>query len=362
MNTAQSISVSRNGNGASTGPAPGLSRVSNTFEPHRLIRASALQTMLSTVNPNRDNRWILETEQPLLIDAGVDETGADPDRQVRLLAYYNRTVGPTRRGLVLALHGWEGCSHSNYNLITANTLLNAGYDVVRLNMRDHGPGIQLDPHALNKGVFLGTLINEVIEAGHQIARLAEGRPYYIIGASMGGNFALRMARSHTDRPFLNLKRVVVFSPALDPGRSTKAIDEKPPYHLYFRRRWARSLRRKQELFPDSFDFDDVLQIPSIYDMTDALVRQSDQHATVEEYFEKYSVKGDALSNLSVPTTVITALDDAVIPVVDFYGLAPHPLLDVRIERYGGHVGWIDIFPFRHCLPEMMMEILQTEEA
>ena len=60
----------------------------------------------------------------ILFDAGPDQTGVDPARAVRLLGYYtpcwSRGNTPSKpKGLAMLLHGWEGDSHSAYNLVIA---------------------------------------------------------------------------------------------------------------------------------------------------------------------------------------------------------------------------------------------------
>ena len=48
-----------------------------------------------------------------------------------------------------------------------------------------------------------------------------------------------------------------------------------------------------------------------------------------------------------PVTVIPAADDPVIPISDFYALRDlTPNLRVHIQPYGGHVGFVELFPFR----------------
>ena len=46
-------------------------------------------------------------------------------------------------------------------------------------------------------------------------------------------------------------------------------------------------------------------------------------------------------------------NDPVIPIVDFYTLAPHPLLDVQIHATGGHCGFIDAPPVRHHMADLI---------
>src|SRR4051794_19848643 len=125
------------------------------FMPNRLIRGGTLQTVASSY-PVRGVGTTLPGEQIVILDAGRDHTGYA--EFVRLTGYYNRrqTLNSSR-GLVISLHGWEGGSHSAYNIVIGKRLLAEGYDLFRLNLRDHGPQLHVNPIALNPGLFLGTL-------------------------------------------------------------------------------------------------------------------------------------------------------------------------------------------------------------
>lgn len=339
------------------------------FRPNPLVRSASAQTVLAMVRPKGID--ITTDEQLILLDAGPDLTGAEPERTVRLHGYFNasRSLG-VRRGLVMIIHGWEGCSHSNYNVILAQRLVEQGYATFRLNLRDHGPGVHINPYALNRGVFRGTLIEETAAATAQVARLAGDRPFFIVGASMGGNFALRLAKWHSERtPFHNLHKVVAICPAINPGRATDALDRNPGTRRYFRQRWLRSLRAKRALFADAPDVHELERIPLVRDMTEWFIQELARKGAVpfrnaDEYFASYAVLGDALTSLTVRTTIITAMNDPVIPVMDFYTLTPHQLLDVQIHPTGGHCGFVDAPPLRHrmadlILPELVEDVSQT---
>jgi uncharacterized protein len=334
------------------------------FTPHRLVSQPHVQTLLARYRPA--GLTVEQREQPVLLDAGADITGWDRTRPVRLLGYYTPSLTHFgSRGLVLVLHGWEGCSHSVYNLLAADTLNRAGYDVFRLNARDHGPGLHVDPYALNRGFFLGTLIDEIAVATQRIATMAGDRPFYITGASMGGNLALRLALRHRQQPFPNLAQVIAFNPAINPLRCVRALDAQRPYLRYFRSRWFASLRAKQRLFPELFNFDELATIPQIHAMTEWLVARYGQHfgnlRNADDYYSRYSVIGDAFHDLSVPTTIITAANDRVVPVEDFYELTPHPLLKLQVHPNGGHVGYVDLFPLEHKLPRLLLHVLQQTQ-
>jgi uncharacterized protein len=330
------------------------------FLPHRFVRSGHIQTLLARRRPARV--LTAAKEQPILLDAGPSSTPLDGGQGVRLLAYYIPCRKPEeRQGLVVLLHGWEGCSHSPYELMMTDVFTEAGFDVVRLNLRDHGPNLHINRYALNPGLFLGTLLEEAAAALRQIANLAEGLPISIVGVSMGGNFALRLACYHRLQPFANLAKVIAVNPAVNPARATDLIDHHRVYRHYFRKRWLASLQAKERFFPSLYNFAALPAIPTIRGMTDWLVRRYGHYygdfQTADEYFAAYTVPFDEMALLTIPTTIISALDDPVIDATDLRAYQPHPLLTRHLHPTGGHVGFVDILPFRHRLPTMVLDAL-----
>lgn len=368
---------------------PGLS--AEPFLPRPWLRQGHVQTVLSRIKP----RLTTVLEEPILIDGGPDYCDlaavTERPRRVRLLGYYSPHRLPQafdstsaaatrssslstpvkRRGLVLLLHGWEGCSHSTYNLALTAVLTQAGYDVLRLNLRDHGPHYHLNPYALNPGIFLGVLLDEAAHATAQIAAMAGEDPFFIVGASMGGNFALRLAAYHSDAPFANLRKVIAINPAIDPARSTDNVDAYPIYRRYFRELWLASLMAKARLFPALYDFADLATIPTIRGMTDHLVKHyrerfvnfptvpptAQPFMDADAYFAAYALSPTALQRLTVSTEIISALDDPIIDAETIYALQPHPLLSLQLHPTGGHVGYVNLLPLKHHLPQLVLRSL-----
>ena len=154
------------------------------YRPPRWLRNPHLQSVLgsSALRRRRGLRALLGSGAVTvehIVDGGDD---------VRLQGFLSRIPDRAPRGLVLLLHGWEGSADSSYMRLTAAQLLRRGFDVFRLNFRDHG-----DTHHLNPGIFHSNRIDEVVQAAGDIARRWPQLPLVAAGYSLGGNFVLRLA-------------------------------------------------------------------------------------------------------------------------------------------------------------------------
>jgi len=90
-----------------------------------------------------------------------------------------------------------------------------------------------------------------------------------------------------------------------------------------------------------------------------LKRYSDYEST-SDYFSHYAVLNDALADINIPTTIITAEDDPIIPVKDFNDLKLNSKTELIIHRYGGHNGFLENLSGRAWYEKKMIEIFSTE--
>ncbi|MFM2287805.1 MAG: hypothetical protein RL684_948, partial [Pseudomonadota bacterium] len=211
----------------------------------------------------------------------------------------------------------------------------AGYQVLRLHLRDHG-GTQ----ALNEGLFHSCRLDDVTGALRAIAARLPQVPLCLAGFSLGGNFLLRAAAE--PRLPASVAGVVALSPVLDPARAMLALEQGWfAYERYFVRRWQRSLRGKELAWPGRYAFAPLLSEPRLRPMTDALVRMYAGFPTMAAYLEGYAITGARLLTLGVPATLLLAEDDPIIPVDDHARLARTDRLDVVRTPHGGHCGFLE---------------------
>lgn len=241
---------------------------------------------------------------------------------------------PDNKALVIFLHGWEGSQDSTYVVACGRQMFRKGCSVFRLNYRDHG-----DTHHLNEGLFYSTRFNEVFDAVKQASELSKGAPIYIVGFSLGGNFALRIARSLRDLMIENLAHIIAISPVVDPWGAAPLVDKTYLYRRYFLKKWSASLRKKQALYPDRYDFSDILGKKYVLDMTQTLLPKYSKFKTMESYFNAYRVDPQDLKFCPVPVSIITAADDGMIPVADIMKLELNSNAQRIILEHGGHNGF-----------------------
>jgi predicted alpha/beta-fold hydrolase len=301
------------------------------YRPPLSLRSPHLQSVLgsSGLRQRRGREALAATgavTTPHIVDAGDG---------VRLQGLHSTMPGAQPRALALLLHGWEGSAESSYMQLTAARLLVRGFDVFRLNFRDHG-----DTHHLNEGLFHSNRIDEVVHAATEVARHDATRPMVLAGYSLGGNFALRVAlRASADLP---LAHVAAVCPVLDPARTMDSMEAGPALYMwYFERKWRESLARKRQLFPASHDFDNRVLGLRMRPLTQWMVERHTEFGTLDRYFEGYSIAGDRLAALRVPASILMAADDPVIPLDSFHALRLPPGADLEIAEHGGHCGFLE---------------------
>ncbi len=309
--------------------------------------------------------------QTILASSRLRTRGTEPFRRAsrarivstsqgtRLLGYHTPPLThPPRPGLILLLHGWEGSTESAYMLSLGHYLSRRGYEVFRLNLRDHG-----DSHHLNPGLFHGALIEETEEAVGQMAREHGNVPFFLVGFSLGGNFALRIAMRQgvVTAPISNLKHVFAVSPPLDPLKTTYLLDRGPlVYRFYFLKKWKRSLRKKQTLYPHLYHFTPLLTHRTCMGLTEAIMPYFPEFPDCRTYFSRYTLTGECFQEITIPTTIIIAKDDPVVPIADFSSIPAVPRLTIYRHRYGGHCGFFLNLSLRSWCEEKIYDTIAQE--
>ncbi len=318
---------------------------SNLFKPPRHLRNAHLQTMLNSQGPRRLRaRSILKalSSEALILQAG-DGT--------RLLAELDHAQN-SRSALVILLHGWEGSSRSAYLVTTAASLLARGFDVLRVNLRDHG-----DSHHLNREIFNSTRSPEVASALQGFVETGAYERVFLAGFSLGASFALRIAADAGVE--LGLDASIAVCPPTDPARAMDALNQGFfVYERYFFKRWHESLQRKLKCFPELDFAAELAASKSLDDLNRLFIPRHTIYDEVDDYFAAYALVGDRLSCMAMPAYLIAAEDDPIIPVDDLARIRPNENLHIETHRYGGHCGFLENLAARSWVEQRILELVE----
>ncbi len=317
------------------------------FKPPFYLRNPHLQSILNSQGPRKLRAWrILNQLSPQTLTLQADDG-------TRLTAALDYADSPRSR-LAILLHGWEGCATSAYMLTTSASLRARGFDVLRVNLRDHG-----FTHHLNRELFNSTRSPEVASALKNYLAGQSWERIYLAGFSLGGSFTLRIAADAGTE--LGLHAAIAVCPPIDPARAMDALNQGWfVYERYFFKRWRDSLRRKLEHFPDFGYAEELASARSLDDLNELFIPRYTEFADVGDYFAAYALVGDRLADLAIPAHLITSEDDPIIPVDDLARIDAIENLVIEKHRFGGHCGFIESLGAQSWIERRLLQLLQQD--
>lgn len=304
------------------------------FQPPRLIRHAQIQSILATKSPRR-RKWLAAGSR---MEAVAIHHVLDAGDGIRLSGYHSQQTDRPARGLVVLIHGWEGSHESTYLYSMACALYGAGYNVFRLNLRDHG-----GTHHLNREVFHSARIAEVLGAIRAVQALDATQPLFVIGFSLGGNFALRVG-IHGPDAGVAPRLTIGICPSINPRATIAAIDDGSAlFRWYFMNKWRKTVRAKAAAWPEfAAVAESYLQMDTLLDITARFAEELTEYGAMDPYLSAYTLTHEQILGAPSPLAIITAADDPVIPLEDFRGLAPSgSLRHFEVTAHGGHCGFIE---------------------
>lgn len=298
------------------------------FIPHPALKNPHAQTIAGTMIRRRFKS----------LDARTESRFFDTQPGVRVLAHCSWQEERTSRPTVVIAHGMEGSTESRYMLGTAEKALGAGFNAVRVNYRNCGGTEHLTPTLYHAGLTedLRQIIDELIQHDglHEI---------YLIGFSLGGNMVLKLGGEYGSSTPAAVRGVVGVSPSIDLAACADAIEMRK--NVIYKMRFVKSLRdrmaRKAKLFPGRYDASLLRGIRTIRQFDDAYVAPHCGFRDSADYYERASALR-VIDRISVPTLIIHAKDDPIIPFapIERPEVEANPNVVVLAPEQGGHVGFI----------------------
>lgn len=236
--------------------------------------------------------------------------------------------------VAVLLHGLGGSHRSGHTVRMAGALFRGGVRVLRMDLRGSGRGIGL---ALRP--YHGGCSDDVRTALAAVARWCPESPITLIGVSLGGNIALKLAGEAAKQPVLGLERVAALAPPVDLVRCSELLGERRNrlYEAHFLRQLVAQAQRRQWLLCQKpITFPRALTMRIFDDVYTA--RQWGFEGALDYYRRASALP--LLAEIAVPTLILTARDDPFIAIEPFDSSAVPGHVEVRILPRGGHIGFL----------------------
>jgi predicted alpha/beta-fold hydrolase len=306
------------------------------FVPHRLFSGGHAQTVAAALRlPRRD---LLREERGLYESRPVE---VEPGAAVLVKCRWQRErrAAPT----LLLLHGLEGSSESLYVVGTSRKAYAAGFNVVRMNMRNCGGSEHLTRTLYHSGMTadINAVLTRELAGRERLPRI------YVAGFSMSGNMVLKLAGEYgADFPAA-LAGVTSVSPSIDLRGCAEAIERRSNavYRASFMRSLRRRIRTKSRQHPELYDARGLRRVRTIRQFDERYTAPHGGYLDASDYYERASSL-PVISRIRVPTLIIHAADDPIIPSGPFgdSSIAANPDVLLVLTRHGGHVGFISGSP------------------
>jgi predicted alpha/beta-fold hydrolase len=295
------------------------------FQPHPLLRGGHAQTLGGVLWPGRLAAYAAVPRQVRLDDGDVIVLHDDQPAAWK----------PGDRAALL-VHGLAGCHRSPYMVRVAAKLNAVGVRTFRLDLRDCGAGVGLARQPYHAGKS-----EDVLAALREIVNWCPRSELLLAGFSLGGNMALKLlGQSPADVP-PELRRAVAVNPSIDLAACAAAM-ARPLARVYDRHLvgllWKQLARRSQDC-PDAPSCNLTRMPRAIVEFDELFTARAVGFDSVRHYYAKCSA-AQFLPSIKVPTLILTARDDPMVPSHSFEGVACSSAVTIHVAEGGGHLGYI----------------------
>lgn len=234
-------------------------------------------------------------------------------------------------GEVVLLHGLEGGGDAGYIRSMAWHALEAGFVAHRFHMRTCG-----GTESLCKTLYHAGLTSDLAAFLRQLRAEKRDLPVFLIGFSLGGNVALKLAGELGETELIH--GVCAISTPIDLAKSAKRIGQ--PDNRLYEQRFLKRMRARL-LATGRYKFADLAGARSLYEIDDVVTAPSFGFRGADHYYETQS-SARYLDAIRVPALLIQAKDDTFIPfsMFDHPAFRTNAFLKLLAVEHGGHLGFL----------------------
>ncbi len=237
--------------------------------------------------------------------------------------------------MALLLHGLAGCHQSSYMVRVADKLAQRGVRTWRMDHRGVGAGVGLARKPYHAGRS-----QDALDAVRFLRELEPQSPIALIGFSMSGNIVLKLAGEQADRLDRNIQSLVAVAPPIDLNLCADRFQRGA--NPIYGKRFVRGLIRRvdQQLAETKLpEFRLPTRPRSLFQFDDIFTSRVSGFANARDYYAQSS-SNTLLARITVPTLILAAEDDPMIPSSMFSDTPLSSTIRLHVTRHGGHLGFV----------------------
>jgi len=254
---------------------------------------------------------------------------------VQLLCRAAWQPGPRReRPALVIAHGLGGSSEASYQVSLGRAAHDAGWHVVRMNLRGAGPSEALCARLYNAG-----LAEDVVAVAQAVARQAAR--VVLVGYSLGGNLVLLAGSRDASGLPDEVAGVAAVCAPVDLAACADRFDarDNAGYRAHFLWALRHQYRRRQRRLPELYAAGLERGLRSIWEYDDVVTARYGGFANARDYYARSS-SGPWLARLARPALLLWAADDPLVPVEAVSRWPVGATARREVETTGGHVGFV----------------------
>jgi predicted alpha/beta-fold hydrolase len=174
-----------------------------------------------------------------------------------------------------------------------------------------------------------------------IAGVAPQSPVTLVGFSLGGNIALKLAGEMGNRPCAHWDSVMAVCPPVDLAACSRQIQKRPNtlYDRYFVARLVEQLESRRQHLPTEHARPFDRPPRTLWDFDNQFTAVVCQFGTADDYYARASSL-PLLTDIRRPTLILSAADDPMIPPLALRTAKLPPAVRLLMTERGGHLGFV----------------------
>lgn len=307
------------------------------FRPNRILTNSHAQTLGAFLFPGKTHKQHAPKRIVTLSDG--DRIAIHDDQPKNWI---------TGDRICIMIHGLCGFHGSPYMRRIAHKINRAGIRTVRIDMRGFG-----DSTLLSRGHLSASLSQDVVDVVQYMHELSPLSKMTLVGFSLGAGILLKALGEWSHEHPRCVDSAIAVSPPIDLNYCVWRLSQfgNRVYDLYFTRRLRNQLKYRRQHVKDLID-NRINPIPRrMVHFDDQFTAPVSGFSGAREYYRAAS-PGRLLRDVSVPTLIVAAKDDPLVPIEMFDQWPMSPEIEFVTTKHGGHLGFVGrhrVDPDRHWL-------------